>query len=813
MNSQWIWIFTLVLPAMVFAQSWVFPLPIYRSDILLGELNVYSDGTHFEGVVALELIPVIERMVTDSVLERLEDYGKTQITNTELAPLGLEIVFDPYDLSLDLEILADSSQEFDLSYGDEYSLPIYSQAGTLSWHNILNLSDYVDIDSGETVNYWLAEWVSRGNLFGPNGLNFDFTGYASDYQGDNTTEEIELYRGDASIFIDRSEYPFRFTAGDIQSLSIGHQPSLTLGGVAFERLYGSLQPTRNIQNGGTQSVQLSESARVIVYINDSYIDEIRLPPGRYQLDNLPLSNGDNDIRLEINYQSGRRETLNYSQFYNMRLLKAGLSDFGLYAGVDSDVQERVYHYDTEQYMLQGYYEYGFTGDLTMGLNGTYHPLGQIVGLTAIGSTQLGNIGGRLSALNYDDQGNIGGIVSVDYSTTVWGNLDFSSPNLRASVEAYTDYRSLPWETEADLYTGTQVLLAYTYRISPELYGDTGVSWMMIEDPEEIEYTGNISLTWRPDIREYGYGSIEFTAEAEYTDNSLEAEQEMEYSLYISWEWYSDDGNYDAFINYDSGAERLRAGFSRDTEYTPYSFGYDLETDLYLDYQNYLARGTYIGNRISGEIEAQHAQYSDTEFNSQQASARLSTALLLVDTDVSWSRSYSGPAVLVKVHETLDDPVLINSYQGESPESIATSSLSNTAPLYTPHSRGSIDIAVPDAPMGYDYGNSIHQVTPGAYTGHIVQVGSDATKTVIGTLFKPTGQPLILRNGVITGEGLRKVIFTNRGGRFALDGVKSGRYLLEITGEPAYVVELVIEKTESNLIYLDPITLLNKGNKL
>ncbi|MET2973341.1 pilus assembly protein PapC, partial [Vibrio harveyi] len=120
----------------------------------------------------------------------------------------------------------------------------------------------------------------------------------------NDSESTELYRGEVRLFFDRPENPWRVTLGDVTPQSPGHLPSLPIGGVAFERLYQDLQPTRNIQNGGTQPLVLNESANIEIYINDIFLTEFRLPPGRYNLDDLPLSSGTNDIRIEVDYQSG-----------------------------------------------------------------------------------------------------------------------------------------------------------------------------------------------------------------------------------------------------------------------------------------------------------------------------------------------------------------------------------------------------------------------------------------------------------------------------------------------------------------------------
>ncbi|GAM63222.1 P pilus assembly protein [Vibrio ishigakensis] len=205
-------------------------------------------------------------------------------------------------------------------------------------------------------------------------------------------------------------------------------------------MWGSLQPTRNIQSGSTQTIILNETANVAVFVNDIFLGDIRLPPGRYNIDDLPLTQGANEIRFNITYQSGRTETLFYSQFYNDRLLKQGFDDFGFYAGLISQVDDRKYSYDTEQYVIQSFYDYGITDNLTAGVNSAYHPLGYIGGLTTVLGTSWGNFSLRSSFLGYDDQEELGYVNSLDYSNSLFSGLDNGSINLRLSGEAFTDYR-------------------------------------------------------------------------------------------------------------------------------------------------------------------------------------------------------------------------------------------------------------------------------------------------------------------------------------------------------------------------------------
>lgn len=787
--------------------DWVFPMPLYRSGVLIDEVNVYTDGTNFNGVIASELSETLKNVLAREVIFEINKYGNRLIKNEELIELGVELVFDPEDLSLSLVVDSDSVKTNQLNFGSQYQPPRYSEAGNFAWHNVFNLTDnYVTNDDRDSRNSWRAEWISTGNILGHKGLNFELSGYAASRAGLNDTSEVDFYRGDARIFVDRAEYPFRISLGDVSSVPVGHQPSVNLGGGSFERLWGNLQPSRNIQNGASQDIYLAESATVSIYVNDRYYGDLRLPPGRYQIEDLPLQQGNNDIRLEIKYQSGKRETLNYSNFANTRLLKKGFSDFGLYGGVISTVEDNNYEYNSEEYVVQGYYEYGLTESVTLGSNAVYHPLGQILGATIGIGSPIGNIGARFSGLAYDDVDEFGMIGSLDYSFTTFGNLDYTNPNLRLSYEAFVDYRSVPWIIDNDLTTGMSLIGNYIYRITEDIDINTRISWDKENDTGIDDYNGSIEVNWRP-------GDFVFTAGVEYFNFQNEVDDDdLTYFFIAEWYWNSEDGDYSSQLQYFYPANLGRVNFSKYSNNTPGGYGYDIRADVSEDLQNYELAADYVGNRFNAEVQLQHLDDRVIDESGQLVSGRLSTALTLVDTDVSWSRGYRGPAAIVKVHESLDVPVLIEGYGDDEPESIATKSLNNTAPLYTSNTRTTVKIAVPDAPIGYDYGPDVYGITAGAYTGHIIEVGSQASKTVIGKFLSEDGAPIKLRNGVVEGMGIRRVIFTNSAGRFALDGMKSGEYVVEIIGTPSYRGVFTIAESSENLVYLEAVKLEYGGQK-
>ncbi len=115
----------------------------------------------------------------------------------------------------------------------------------------------------------------------------------------------------------------------------GHMSTGSLGGISLGSAYKTLQPQREIGPENQQELILQEAADLQIVVNDQVIFSGWQEAGRFNLMNLPMANGANDIVVHISYLSGKKETRVFSQFYNSNLLKEGLINYAFSAGVPS----------------------------------------------------------------------------------------------------------------------------------------------------------------------------------------------------------------------------------------------------------------------------------------------------------------------------------------------------------------------------------------------------------------------------------------------------------------------------------------------
>jgi outer membrane usher protein len=98
-------------------------------------------------------------------------------------------------------------------------------------------------------------------------------------------------------------------------------------------------------------------------------------------------------------------------------------------------------------------------------------------------------------------------------------------------------------------------------------------------------------------------------------------------------------------------------------------------------------------------------------------------------------------------------------------------------------------------MGLDLGRDTFQIHPSYRSGTVLDVGTDATVLADGVLVGDDGKPLALLAGKITPLGTPGAaaldFFTNRTGRFRIEGLKPGAYELRVPADSANTAHVEI----------------------
>ena len=126
-----------------------------------------------------------------------------------------------------------------------------------------------------------------------------------------TTSFIGTGRGSFTII---PENAMRICSGHITPDYTGFQTAPDLLGVSVQQTYAQLQPTKYIRPTGSHSFRIERPSEVDIIIDNVLFRHIRLAPGNYDLSELPLRPGANNVKLEIVDDTGTRRTLEFTAF-------------------------------------------------------------------------------------------------------------------------------------------------------------------------------------------------------------------------------------------------------------------------------------------------------------------------------------------------------------------------------------------------------------------------------------------------------------------------------------------------------------------
>ncbi|MDD9155683.1 fimbria/pilus outer membrane usher protein [Aliivibrio sp. S4TY2] len=760
--------------------------PIEMQGRPIASIEAKTNGLKVLSINTKQLQTALSNIVDTEVLNNIVNQESETITLDELKPYGVGLTFNSQKISLDLELSPKLMALSELSFNNNYQVPIYSEAAGYTFQNSFNLVNTYIPESNQYSNS--LETVGAMNIGGVYGANLIWNG-SIDWSEDN---DATFGRGPIQLYFDNPEAPYRFTLGEVDSSSSSQLSSISILGIQLSRARSTLRPTEQVTSSPNQEFELTESAEVSITVNGLFVTKIRLPPGRYSLSDLPVTTGANDIVLTVQYLSGREETLTFSNFFDPQILGKGFDNFNLSIGTSTDYSEGLKATYDGNTVISGDYLYGLTDFITIGANGTYHPSGQVLGATMTISCLLGVITFRPSmSMSNDTTANT---ASLDYSNTFFSSPDFSGTSLRLNAEYLSNYSSAPWDKNLDTITANRYNASLNQSILDNLSLDLTGSYDDYEDTDN--YQAQTALNWSID-------SFTFKLGAKYEYIEKENFDETEYFLNVRWREKITNFDLQAAVTYDSRYEYTRTELSKNADSYVDSTGGLIAYNQYQESSSAEAELHHVANRF--RVSAYYNQNFTKVATTSSIRTNLSTTIAVVDNQLSISPQPIAPIALISVHPSLPSDVFINSTIDNNKEGIANRSMASHVTLL-PHMDNSVMTESPMAPIGYNLGSGSHSIIPGSLTGHKIMVGSEYSKTIIATLKQEDGSPLPLTTGTATNGSHTISFFTNSKGRFVIEGVSSGLYLLKVNVPETQQASLYIPDSKELLLTLGDVIL-------
>lgn len=801
------------------------PVPLKDGDRPLGDILVRIDPDDKVFIHKSGLVEKLAPVLLEAVRARLEAVQSQAglVALQALAAAGFDVRFDPGLQELVFRVSVDQRPAGDISLGyparPRISANLARPAIIAGYLNVIagidrtwggttiagpnNRADdatFGRLEFDSAVRLWNV--VIENRAIYKTGTEISFCPVTIYCRNDDTAG----FRRDISrIAYDQPEKSLRLTIGDVDSLGIGIQGSPEMLGVSLEKSPRKLNP--GVNNGPTMrsSFRIDRPSQVEVLVNGIVLNRLQLRPGIYNIRDLPLATGANEVQLEITDDTGERRTQSFRTFFDNNLLAAGNDEWSLTAGVPSFLLNEQRMYSDDQVLGIGHYRYGLTNSLTaeahlqadtrIAMGGAGAIMQSPWGVFAVRGAVSGGYTGAGAAATFDwSLVNFTGItgtrgenlrLSAEYRTadyrvpgevvTTADGLLYLQPNYRARFDAsYSaplawgvsatlagrylmvdddDVWHLPYVPRGDRYgadltlsraLGPTLSLSLTLGYSNESY----LASVLGNREVEPEFRIAARLYFRPDVKT--------TVSASY--DSLN--QQADISAYRSEG--NGIGRWDVSVNAQHHGAADRGSLGGSASY------HGNRADLRVAHSTGLSGISYdsFDGRVTGE----------------RTSLRVGSSIAFADGLVAVGAPIRGNAfALVHPHDSIATrEVIVGS--GQNIHAKANSlgpGVVTGLPAYLP---GSIAVDVADLPIGYSLGAAAFDTFAPYKAGYRLEVGSAYSVYAYGTLLLGDGAPVALLTGIArqADEPAREVaIFTNAAGKFGAEGLAPGKWTIEI----------------------------------
>ncbi|NQZ11816.1 MAG: pilus assembly protein PapC, partial [Algicola sp.] len=413
----------------------------------------------------------------------------------------------------------------------------------------------------------------------------------------------------------------------------------------------------------------------------------------------------------------------------------------------------------------------------------------------------GNVAFRFSASG--GQGNSGQAFNIDTEHSVFGQSGSGSPNLRLGYEKKHGFTASPWLENRNTTTTQRLYYDYSFYLNDNVdFNTSGSVLLNVDNQQTNDFTAKVN--WR------GQG-LNISAGYSYgiTNDIVDTDQQR-YFLNFSWSLYDRSDNSRQRVRYNSRTQIVGASYNKVNSNYLGDYGYQLLAERGADHRREQVRASYTHSLFRTDFNADNTN-RETQHARSNASINLSTSIGMADGKVGIGTNITTPFALIAKHKTLDDvDVLINVNRRDRAQGLSGNHFAALINLGSGYSTAQFTVDVPDAPFGYDWGPGTYRVAGGANTGHTFVVGSALSYTLLGVLTNDKGEPISLKRGKVIqqGEGLEdnyiKAFFTNRAGRFVIEGVGYGEFTVQLDGVEGH---FTIPESEQRFVDVGTIMLL------
>lgn len=755
------------------------PVSLVFGDVVLGDPDAYfTEAGEIRGLAGPRIRALLRPIVLPSVLAALEasETADGLLPISTLRTAGLMAEYDSRRLALRVFVPFELRTVAAVSIAARRppidGVPMRSPAATSAYINFRAANDYRWKGSGEAGRQSAVVDFDGAFRF----LDVVLEGTAT-YRERSTDP---WSRGDVRFVKDFPGDINRLIFGDLDYNTAGFQNFEQAGGISFARNF-DLQPYHVKSSTAERTFTLTRRSDVDVIVNGRLVRTITLEPGRYNLRDLPLASGTNNVAVRITDEVGKTETIRFPFVFDTNLLAEGEHDFSYALGAQSETTARGRDYDTSDPVFSAFHAVGANDHLTLGANLQAVERHRVLGAEARLGTVLGIFRGDFS-ISHSSHASTDMAARLQYRFTEPPTSDTLDRNLLANFtwrgESFLPLGSTEPSNPVSLDAG----MVYGQKLADGWFGSLGAS-------VQFNRSGD------PDTRTYDVSASKRISDSLSLDifgrREVRPGLGTETSMLITISWVPRQSRQRISVQRDTSDRSTRVDWS----YTPTHTVGSLQADITAEkrpasgQEEVHADLAYTDYRY--EVQVLHDETRNNMAETESLSTlRVGTALVFADGHMAMSRPVSDSFLLVAPHESLASSEILVNEVSEHPRAktdFLGPAVLPQLPSYYVHR---VTYDVPDLPDGYALGDQIFNVQPPYRSGTVIVAGSGASVTVEGTLLDRAEKRIELRLGSVifldSVEGQVRRFFTDSQGRFQITGLAPGRYELRLQGADVHV---------------------------
>ncbi|MBB6481043.1 fimbria/pilus outer membrane usher protein [Spirochaeta isovalerica] len=752
-------------------------IPILINGDYKGEISLYPEESADIKILYQQLLDYLSPLLTDDILAGFplpEDPQEYRVS-TILEESGIKSSYNSSELYLSISIPADMLKEQNLGVRN-YQSP--------DRENLIEQSDFSFYLNLYHNQQWIWESIGADNTHSlPGSIQFNtainfrnwiFTGdYTLNYPYQEEYPSL-------SIIHDFTGISSRLILGDFSVDNRGAQKFGRYQGISFAR-----KPEITSADGAENPLfqfTLESPSFVRIFLNGYPVKSRQLPPGRFNLTDLPLRSGINEIRLSIEDSFGSVQ----EQEFLIPYASDGLS----HRDIDYSASIGISPYSLELPLITGNFLYGFSF-MTAGINIQSDFSDEMAGLSFLFPTRAGTFELEANQSWSSLRNSLGFSAALSYFFHSANNPRIPTFSLfsRYNSPAFFPVGSTE-ESPPDLL---EIKGTLSYNLADFIYIQPGASFSF--GREENGNSGMVSLGLRKKF------SRNLSASMDFKEKFLpDGSSDFTVSLLIHINDYNDNQSLTVkSSNSQQGADiswkkrfqganssSLSAGISG------LPFSGDTESTLSL-------RGSTSFNRFYGSLSS--TLRSDGGNYTSYFQSRFETALVFADRHIALSRPITDSfAIVIPVFNLENLNVGINprsdSYEFRS--DFLGNPVVNNLRSYN-SKKIAVNLAEPQIDIDTELGTSTFTLFPRYKSGTVIYTGTRNNVYITGRLVDGQGSALSFETGTLTDqEGEEFLFFTDREGVFFIYGLQRGECTLNINNS-SYILNIQIpEETEKKL---------------